>query len=392
MSPTEESYKVVPQTECQLDTAEAMTEDYNVISQTECFPASVGIAIGWWETKSVQSAVNVETFATAFVKDVTLGTWTQRVWQRDWDPAEDPRLAHDCLYATLSAHVRRRAARPGDAKQMRALIRYWWLQNPAWLQQTASSEQMSPSKYLKTYVEQGWGGVPELQLFSRCAQDCQFEVVDGNKNLIWSPGPGPKRNRFIFHDEHYKLEAVMQHANGANDDEEWSCSGQDESLEVPRSGRGGMPPRRHRSRSAQRSRVRLTPAPDRRERQDQDEWVRVSPERDDQGDRRARPPTLRPARRHRSEPADRRHHREDRGDDRHHEADRRQEVHRPRRDGDFRHDEDRQHGQHQQARPRQASPQPRQPDAHLDERGRPLRRPVLELNHQGRAFCLICRR
>ena len=85
-----------------------------------------------------------------------------------FDPEETTDPGH-CLYAAL--HYAMCFKKPNNmaVKWLRGQFIYWWTQHADRLADLAEAEGISKSAYLRRYVRgHGWGGYPEIGLFSEC--------------------------------------------------------------------------------------------------------------------------------------------------------------------------------------------------------------------------------
>ena len=214
---------------------------------------------------------------------------------------------------------------------------------------------MSPRAYLQGCAGAGWGGLPELQLYSYKTGDYQYRVITsfGCTLLSWA---SPARNYLIFEQAHYRLASTSS----------WTCSSWGAWIRMQFEGclnrdgvaRGGMHRRRRHDQDRDHGRPPLRLVPARRARSRSSSWdVLSEQELPDRPAHRARSRGRSPQRRCQRDPPSQR------------------DEHGARRD----------HLQAEQQQPPVPVRDPAQAEA-------PIRRPVLETMIEGQAYCMVCRR
>ena len=333
----------------------AVLNDTQYVSETSYNDQYKEPKITWLEERWIQNKNYDLVLITGKDRGSPSKKGRQLCRQCDWDPATSRTYDHHCLYAVICAH--RDGVQPslGDIRRLRRQMVQWWLQEPVWLKQTAEQEGMTPRAYLLACAGEGWGGLPELQLYSYKTGDYQYKVITNTGALLlgWM---GPTRNYLIFEKEHYSMASTSS----------WSCSSwcawirtqYTDSLNGFSSARGGMHRRRRhdQDRDYRRPPLRLLPA--RRPRSRSSSWdVLSEQELPDRPGHRERPRGRSPQRR------------------RQHERPERREEDEVRRD----------HPREEQQPPHEHVRVPAHEEA-------PARRPVLEAMIAGQVYCMVCRR
>ena len=110
----------------------------------------------------------------------------------------------DCLYATLAYVMMRRVPTNHEVRALRRQCAAWWSQSPAWLEHTARAEMKTSKEYLRSFIWNGWGGLPEISLVA-ARTNSRFLIVNGENETISDIGEGKIQAVLRFHDKHYTV-------------------------------------------------------------------------------------------------------------------------------------------------------------------------------------------
>ena len=103
-----------------------------------------------------------------------------------FDPATRPCLQGHCLYACLHYSRWRTTPTKMDMVKLRRSIAYAWKQVPETLESQARAEGLSPKAYLKAFIYQGWGGLPEVRLMDKLYPGMNVRIKDLTGAQLWA--------------------------------------------------------------------------------------------------------------------------------------------------------------------------------------------------------------
>ena len=127
------------------------------------------------------------------------------------DPAQWPELDGECLYAVLYWIHTLRPPTPSGCRRMRAEIRSALSQRPALFRQIAEQESMSPSRYSRSFLNTGWGGLPEIRVlaqvhaYSICVVDHCGRTIMATTPVV----PQQETHRIQYLPGHYVYAGIM---------------------------------------------------------------------------------------------------------------------------------------------------------------------------------------
>ena len=141
----------------------------------------------------------------------------RRVKQRvmdTFDPAKFKYLNSHCFYACLYFTLTRTIPGRKDIRDLRKLLAWAWKQDPEALEEQASLEEVDGKTYLRSFVYNGWGGLPEIRRMAMMLGSLNVCIWSQRGDLLWKgPGASCTADHWCYTGSHYYI------AKGQPDDQ-----------------------------------------------------------------------------------------------------------------------------------------------------------------------------
>ena len=168
-----------------------------------------------WEADWTRQIVIEELYKIPVVTK-RLRSRTRTKWE-GFDPAAYRCLQGHCLYACLHYSRTRVVPTKMDIVKLRRKIAYAWKQRPEELTAQAIEEGLSAKDYLRVYIYNGWGGLPEVRLMDQVYPGMNVKIKDLNGTLLWvSATANGRADTWRYTGTHYYVEHAGDHGHGAS--------------------------------------------------------------------------------------------------------------------------------------------------------------------------------